>query len=250
MLYLIMEPDLKIFTTPEIMAESLSEEFYRYANSCLLTRNKLNIALSGGNTPSLFFKFLSDFDQQKANKMDWRKIHFFWGDERCVPPNHKESNYGNANDLLFSKINIPESNIHRIEGENDPDEEVERYSNLLQKLVEQKGGIPIFDWIFLGLGEDGHTASIFPNQLGLMTSDKICEIGLHPDSGQKRITLTGTVLNMAKRITFVVAGANKQDVLSQIINRDRSAKDYPGAKIQAKNGKIDWYLDASAAEQI
>ncbi len=244
-----MKPEVKIFTTPETMAESLSEEFYRYVNSCLLTRNKLNIALSGGNTPTLFFKCLSDFDQQKANKMDWRRIHFFWGDERCVPPNHKESNYGSANKVLFSKINIPESNIHRIEGENDPDVEVGRYSNLLQKLIEKKGGIPIFDWIFLGLGEDGHTASIFPNQLDLITSDKICGISIHPESGQKRITLTGTVLNMAKRITFLATGANKQEVISHIINKDKS-KQYPAAKIQAQNGFLDWYLDASVAEQI
>lgn len=245
-----MKPEVKIFTKPETMAESLSEEFYRYVNNGLLTKNKFNVALSGGNTPELFFKNLSEFDRQKANKMNWSKIHFFWGDERCVPPDHKESNYGSANKELFSKINIPESNIHRIEGEKDPEEEVVRYSELLGKFIERKGGIPIFDWIFLGVGEDGHTASIFPDQMDLIASDKICEIGIHPVSGQKRITLTGSVLNMAKRITFMAVGTEKQDVINHIINRNRAANNFPAAKIQAQNGKVDWYLDAAAAEQI
>ena len=245
-----MKPEVRIFTKPETMAESMAEEFYRYVNECLITRNKLNIALSGGNTPALFFEFLSNFDQQKANKMNWNKIHFFWGDERCVPPGHKESNYGNANKVLFSKIDIPEGNIHRIEGENEPLEEVERYSNLLQKMVEQKSGIPIFDWIFLGLGEDGHTASIFPDQLDLINSEKVCELSIHPETGQKRITFTGTVLNMAKRITFMATGASKSEVVKHIINRDKSARYYPAAKIQPQYGILDWYLDASAADQI
>ncbi len=245
-----MKPDIKIFTRPEIMAESLAEEFYRYVNERLITRNNLNIALSGGNTPVLFFKYLCGFDQQKANKMDWRKIHFFWGDERCVPPDHEESNYGTARNVLFSKINIPESNIHRIEGENNPEEEAIRYSGLLQKHVENKSGIPIFDWIFLGLGEDGHTGSIFPNQLGLINSKKLCEVGVHPDTGQKRITFTGAVFNMAKRITFLATGSNKQEVVKQIINREAASKNYPAAKIQPQNGMIDWYLDAEAAEHI
>ena len=245
-----MKPQVKIFTTPEIMADSLAEEFYRHVNERLITKNKVNIALSGGNTPFLFFKCLCEFDQQKANKIDWRKIHFFWGDERCVPPEDNESNYANANNVLFSKIDIPKSNIHRIEGESDPGEEVLRYSNLLQKLVEVKIGIPIFDWIFLGLGEDGHTASIFPNQLDLITSEKICEIGIHPETGQKRITLTGTVLNMAKRITFLATGSNKQEVIKNIINKEKISKKYPATKINPKKGEIDWYLDSLAAELI
>ncbi|MBA7517090.1 6-phosphogluconolactonase [subsurface metagenome] len=245
-----MKPEVKIFTKPEIMADSLAEEFYRYVNDRLLTKNKLNIALSGGNTPLLFFKILSEFDQQKVNKIEWRKIHFFWGDERCVPKDDKESNFGAAYNVLLSKINIPEANIHPIEGENNPEEEIERYSQLLQKYVDVKGGIPIFDWIFLGIGEDGHTASIFPDQMNLISSEKLCKLAIHPESGQKRITLTGTVLNMAKRITFIVAGANKQEVVKSTLNQEKHSRKYPAAKIQPRNGIIDWYLDASAAEQI
>jgi 6-phosphogluconolactonase len=245
-----MKPAVQIFTTPEIMAQALAEEFYRYVNARLVTKNKLNLVLSGGNTPSLFFKYLSDFDQQKANKMNWSKIHFFWGDERCVPPDHPESNYRTAHEVLLSKIRIPDANVHRIEGENDPEAEVERYTSMLKKYVETKNGTPIFDWIFLGIGQDGHTASIFPNQMKLLTSEKLCEIGIHPGTEQNRITLTGTVINMAKRITFIAAGESKQQVVSAIINRESISKHYPAAKIQPHNGSIDWYLDSLAADQI
>lgn len=245
-----MVPNIRIFTKPEIMADSLAEEFYRYVNNQFLTKNNLYIALSGGTTPLLFFNNLSQFDQQKTNKVDWKKIHFFWGDERCVPPDHEESNFGSANKVLFSLINIPEGNIHRIEAENDPESEAERYSQLILQLVPSKNGLPIFDWIFLGVGDDGHTASIFPNHTEAISSQKICCVTTHPESKQKRITLTGTVINMARRVTFMATGEEKQEIVSHIINNEPPSKKYPAAKIVPKNGTIDWYLDSLAADLI
>jgi len=245
-----MEPDVRIFTKPEIMAESLAEEFYRYVNNQFLTKNTLFIALSGGTTPLLFFKNLSEFDQQKKNKVDWKRIHFFWGDEHCVPPNHEDNNFGSANKVLFSLINIPEGNIHRIEAENDPEKEAERYSQLILQLVPSKNGLPIFDWIFLGVGDDGHTASIFPDQIEVINSSKLCNVTRHPETKQSRITLTGTVINMARRITFMATGEEKQEIVKHIINNEPPAKKYPAAKIVPKNGRLDWYLDALAADLI
>ena len=245
-----MEPNIRIFTKPEIMADSLAEEFYRYVNNQFITKNTLYIALSGGTTPLLFFNNLSQFDQQKTNKVDWKRIHFFWGDERCVPPSHEESNFGSANKVLFSLINIPESNIHRIEAENDPEKEAERYSQMILQLVPSKNGIPIFDWIFLGVGDDGHTASIFPDQIDIVNSQKICCVSVHPESKQQRITLTGTVINMARRVTFMATGLEKQEIISNIINHEAPSKKYPAAKIIPKNGILDWYLDAEAADLI
>ena len=245
-----MEPNIRIFTKPEIMADSLAEEFYRYVNNQFLTKNNLYVALSGGSTPLLFFQNLSQFDQQKRNKVDWKKIHFFWGDERCVTPDHEDSNFGSANEVLFSLINIPSENIHRIEAENDPEQEAERYTELILKLVPSKNGFPIFDWIFLGVGDDGHTASIFPNQIELINSSKICAVSIQPESGQKRITLTGTVINMARRVTFMATGVEKQEIVSHIINNEPPAKKYPATKIVPKNGILDWYLDSQAADLI
>ena len=245
-----MEPEIRIFTKPEIMADSLAEEFYRYVNNQFLTKNTLFIALSGGTTPLLFFKNLSEFDQQKMNKVDWKRIHFFWGDERCVPPTHEDSNFGSANKVLFSLINIPEVNIHRIEAENDPVKEAGRYSQLILQLVPSKNGIPIFDWIFLGVGDDGHTASIFPDQIDVISSSKLCCVTKHPETKQERITLTGTVINMARRITFMATGEDKQEIVKHIINNEAPAKKYPAAKIVPKNGRLDWYLDSLAADLI
>ena len=245
-----MNADVRIFTSAEIMADSLAEEFYRHVIKQLATRPRLYFALSGGTTPFLFFEMLSNFNSQKKNKIDWRNLHFFWGDERCVPPDSEESNYGNAHKVLFSQIDIPEGNVHRIRGEEDPEKEAERYSELILQHVPSKGRVPIFDWIFLGIGEDGHTASIFPNQMDLLTSQKICEVSTNPENGQKRITLTGTVINMSKRVTFMATGESKQDVLRAIHNSEPAARKFPAAKIAPQNGLIDWYLDSEAADQI
>ena len=194
-----MRPEIRIFTQPEIMADSLAEEFYRSVIEQFLIKQTLYIALSGGNTPLLFFSNLRAFNQSKKNKVDWKRIHFFWGDERCVPPESDDSNFGNANRVLFSLIDIPESNVHRIQGESDPKAEVDRYTQLLLKTVPQKHGIPIFDWIFLGVGEDGHTASIFPDQINLFNSEKLCVISKHPETGQSRISITGKIMNKRPR---------------------------------------------------
>jgi 6-phosphogluconolactonase len=245
-----MNPEVHIFTRPEIMADSLAEEFYRYVLNQFATKNNLFIALSGGNTPLMFFEILCEFDSQKKNKIDWRKLHFFWGDERCVPSTDPDSNFGNAERVLFSKINIPKENVYRIAGENDPEMECDRYSKLIQQTVPSKNGMPIFDWVFLGIGEDGHTASLFPNQMELITSDKICAVSKHPESGQNRITLTGKVINMSKRVTFLASGVEKQEVVKQILNKEAASKKYPAAKIMPENGRVDWYLDSLAADLI
>jgi 6-phosphogluconolactonase len=245
-----MNPEVYIFTHPQVMAESLAEEFYRHVLNQFMTRNNLYIALSGGNTPLMFFEVLSDFNSQKKNKIDWKKLHFFWGDERCVSHDDPESNYGNANNVLFSKIDIPQKNIYPVNGENDPITECENYANLIKKNVPFSSGTPVFDWIFLGIGDDGHTASLFPNQMNLLSSEKICELAIHPETGQKRITLTGKTINMAKRITFLATGKDKQEVVKHILNREAPAKKYPAAKIAPEKGRLDWYLDAVAAELI
>ncbi len=245
-----MKPEVYIFTQPEVMAESLAEEFYRHVLNQFMTRTNLYIALSGGNTPLLFFKILSDFNSQKKNKIDWKKLHFFWGDERCVASDDPESNYGNAKKVLFSKIDIPEKNIYPVNGENDPELECENYAKLIKKTVPSSSGVPVFDWIFLGIGDDGHTASLFPNQMELLTSEMICGLAKHPETGQQRITLTGKTINMAKRVTFMATGKEKQEVVRQILNKEPSARKYPAAKIAPEKGRVDWYLDSSAAELI
>jgi 6-phosphogluconolactonase len=245
-----MKPEIRIFTKPQIMADSLAEEFYRYANTAFQTRQRLFVALSGGSTPLLFFTRLGEFNKERKNKIEWNKIFFFWGDERCVPPDDPDSNYGGAKTVLIDQISIPENNICRILGEEDPETEASRYGALLKVSVPMQRGIPVFDWIFLGVGNDGHTASIFPNQMNLINSDQFCAVAKHPETGQSRITLTGKVINSARRVTFMATGSSKSTIVSQIINNEPESKKYPAAKIKPEYGMLDWYLDSEAADDI
>jgi 6-phosphogluconolactonase len=227
-----------------IYKDSLELAFYFSENLLKLSREseKFNIALSGGNTPKFIFqKIAADY----KNKFDWNRIHLFWGDERCVPPDDDESNFGMTKKYLLNQITIPEHNVHRIKGENDPVTEAERYTEEIKSNAKFKNGLPRFDLVMLGLGEDGHTASIFPNQMSLINSEKICEVAVHPSSGQKRVTLTGRVINNASVITFLVTGENKKEILKQVLI-DKN-KTLPAEFIQPVSGELKFYIDEAAA---
>lgn len=204
------------------------------------------MALSGGSTPKLLFSVLAE---EYADKTDWSKVHFFWGDERCVAPDDSESNYGAANKLFLSPIGIPESNIHRVLGESEPSDESERYSQEITKHLEDRDGVPVFDILMLGMGSDGHTASIFPHEIELLSSEKICEVATHPESGQKRITLTGKVLNAASNVFLLITGKGKASVLAEIINRKGAFETYPTSFINPPNG-CNFFIDDSAGSML
>jgi 6-phosphogluconolactonase len=238
-----MGRNLKVFDTSEKLAEDL-------ANQLKETVNKQNenfyLAVSGGSTPVIFFKRLAE--QPFKNEIEWNKVHFFWCDERCVPPDDSESNFGMTKINLFDKIKIPEENIHRIKGESDPNEETVHYVNEIENNVHNgENTLPRFDWVMLGMGEDGHTASLFPNKNLLFIYSNIAGVAEHPQTSQKRISLTLDVLNNAKRITFVVTGKNKAKILSEILNGLPISKNYPSAQIKPTNGTIDWMIDKEAS---
>lgn len=240
----IVSYDLKIFNS----VNELSVFFANLIkNDVDKSTEKINLALSGGSTPEFIFKFLADQYQLKIN---WNRINFFWGDERCVPPADPESNYKMAYDNLLSSLKIPESNIFRIHGEADPADEAKRYGEIIKKNVQQKNNFPAFDIIMLGLGEDGHTASIFPDQMELITDDNICSVAVHPVTSQKRITLTGRTINNAKQIVFIVTGENKSKAVSDILNKNTGCEKYPAGYIKPASGKLIWLLDQAAAGSI
>ncbi len=177
-------------------------------------------------------------------------MKIFFGDERCVPPDSEESNYKMANESLFKNISIPKENIFRIKGENDPIKETKRYEEVLKSNLLSLNGIPQFDLILLGLGEDGHTASIFPNQVNLFYSARLCEVAVHPQTKQKRITLTGKIINNAKHVVFLITGKNKANILSKIIDLNNSQGVYPASLVNPKNGKLTWFLDLEASKMF
>ena len=240
--------EVYIFHDQDELAHTLATVFIRDIQ--LLTKEKqAMIAISGGNTPQRFYRILSGTDNADYMKINWEKIHIFWCDERCVPPSDPDSNYGLAFKNLLKNIRIPEKNIHRIRGENMPEDEVKRYSAELREYVPLRGGLPDFDWVFLGLGEDGHTASIFPGQPALLSSGNDCGMAVHPATGQRRISLTAKTINNAGRITFIVTGASKSDKVGKILKNLPDREDYPASHIIPVSGRLEWYLDKAAAQK-
>ncbi|PLX03078.1 MAG: 6-phosphogluconolactonase [Marinilabiliales bacterium] len=204
----------------------------------------LSIALSGGSTPKLIFRFLTENFKEKIN---WSRILVFWGDERCVPPDDKESNYKMACDYLLNHVGIPPDNIFRVFGESNPNDEAKRYSQIVKSKLPSNNGIPVFDIVLLGLGDDGHTASIFPDNLSLFNTEKFFEVASHPQTNQNRITACGTIINFAKTIVFIATGTAKAEVISTILNKQGNWKKYPASYVSPKNGDLIWLLDKNAA---
>lgn len=237
--------EVKIYSEPKKVAKKIAREIKKLILEP--GRSRFDIALSGGNTPKKLFKKLA---KKHGDTIPWENVHFWWSDERCVGPTSDQSNFWMANEYLFLKISVPAKNIHRIRGENNPVSEAERYSEELRKQLGKKNNIPVFDLIMLGMGDDGHTASIFPGQLHLFQSEQNSLVAEHPQTGQKRITLTGKVLNNAKNIFFIVTGENKAQRISEIMNNEESAKKHPAYYIEPINGSVTWFLDEPAASKI
>ena len=210
-------------------------------------KKSFSVALSGGTTPELLFSVLGD---HYPNSVPWEYVHFFLVYERCVPPGNPESNYGMTSRKFLEKIDIPSSNIHRIRGEEYPEKEVSRYSEEISEYTGRRDGLPLFDLVILGLGVDGHTASIFPGNIELFNSDKICEVVVHPETLQKRITITGRVLNNAKSVTFLVTGEKKAGIVDKIINKRSSLNSCPGSFIVPVHGVLSWLIDEDAGRLL
>ncbi len=227
--------------------QQVAEAFALFLFSWLRRRPRSTIALSGGSTPKALFKHLT---ARYASYIDWQNVYLFWGDERCVPPEHPESNYGITKKLLLDHIDIPDSNVHRIRGEVEASVEATRYGQLLRQELPQRNGLPVFDLIILGMGDDGHTASIFPDQAGLLRDTTPCAVARHPQTGQQRITLTGPVINNAENVAFLVTGAAKAEKVAAVLQHGNAWRDYPAAHIAPKKGKLFWFLDHDATKDI
>ncbi|PIB27793.1 6-phosphogluconolactonase [Maribacter sp. 4G9] len=235
--------EMKIYTDKNEVAL----EFSKYLANFIGQQDKVHIALSGGSTPKIVFDVLaSTFN----DKIDWVKVHFYWGDERCLPPTDAESNYKMTEEHLLSKIDIPEGNIHRIRGEDDPNTEAHRYADLLEKKLPYMDGVPQFDLVILGMGDDGHTASIFPHEIHLWDSDRLCEVAVHPDTGQRRVTITGRIINHAKVVAFLVTGGGKSEKVRIITQREPGFEKYPASLVSPISKELVWFLDREAASEI
>jgi 6-phosphogluconolactonase len=232
-----------IHNTDTEAARALIERILQVTGDLSADR-KVNIALSGGSTPALMFRLWAEqYDAQTP----WERIRLFWVDERCVPPTDRESNYGMTRDNLLSKVNIPEENVIRIKGENDPEEEARRYETEVRSMVPEEEGFPQFDIVLLGAGDDGHTSSIFPGQEHLLTTDRAYAVGTHPKTGQQRIALTGMPIIHTQRLIFLLTGENKAQVLADIIDQNDAG---PAAYVgHHALHTVEVYTDKAAAKQ-
>lgn len=236
---------LIVAPTSLAMAEFLSGLIIRGLNK-LSSRSYFNIAVSGGTTPAGIFRYLSDANDAAIN---WKNVRLFWVDERCVPPDDKESNYRMVKQSLVENISMPGENIFRIQGEAEPAVEADRYGTLLSEELPLLNNIPRFDLVLLGLGTDGHTASIFPHNISLFSSPDNCAVSTHPVSGQKRITITGSVINNAADVVFLVKGREKADIVRVLISGD-TYSEYPASLVNPVNGNLTWLTDIDAASLI
>lgn len=242
-----MKSSLHIFITPEETARAVAELILAKAKEKNKQSLPFNIAVSGGNTPKLLFTLLAN---EYADSIPWHFVRLFWVDERCVPPTHPESNFGMTYENLLKQVPIHEANIFRMQGELNPDAEALRYQTLLEKELPMLNGFPQFDLILLGMGDDGHTASIFPNDMSLLHSELAVAVGVHPVSGQKRITLTGPTIMQANQVIFLITGESKSEVLRQIIQKDSTCDSFPAFHINSNSSFTEFYLDKAAASRL
>lgn len=211
------------------------------------TEQFFSLVLSGGSTPREVLAYLAgDFNK----RTDWKKLLIFWGDERCVPPVSNESNYRMAKESLLDRVPIPRENIFRIRGEDEPIRESERYAELVRDKIPAVNHIPRFDLVMLGLGGDGHTASIFPGNLDLFNSDKLFEAAINPYTGQKRISATGRLINHARTVVFIVTGESKAEMVARVIERKVGSEYLPAAMVDPADGELLWLMDECAAREL
>lgn len=239
-----MAPNIKSFETPQDVANAFANRLIDLLNQAKASGATASVCLSGGSTPKLLFKTLA----QDHADTDWSPLHFFWGDERCVPADSPESNYGEAARLFLNNANIPASNIHAVDTSLDPAAAATAYQKEIEAVVTaSSAGVPAFNLMVLGMGDDGHTASIFPHQMELLASEKFCDVATHPVSGQKRVTVTGQVISASQEICFLVTGANKADVLAQILNDQPGCEQYPTRHFSDLPAATFWLDNAASA---
>lgn len=221
-------------------AETVADELVHAAAS---SSGPFFIALSGGRTPLALYSLLASPDAPYCARMPWRRLHFFWGDERCVPIQDPASNFGAAWDEMLGRVPVPPDNIHRVMGERDPEEAARGYEADLRR---EMGPKPRFDWVLLGIGADGHTASLFPRAPALREKNRLAVASWAP-SGQARVTLTLPVLNAAERAVFLVSGVKKAEAVSWAL-ADPPREDVPASLVRPR--WLEWVLDRDAAGRL
>jgi 6-phosphogluconolactonase len=243
--------NVSVFQTPEQLARAAAERFVEYAHAFQDEQGRFSVALAGGRTPKRVYELLAT--ERFKNRIDWSRVFVFFGDERCVPPDHPDSNYAMVYDALISKVGIPAENVFRIKGEGEPADNAKAYENDLRAFFAPRDW-PRFDLVLLGMGEDGHTASLFPSSFpsaeSLSESSRWVVPTVNPD-GQSRVTMTIRALNHAAHLIFLVTGKGKAARLAEVVRgQSQHHTRLPAQLIQPVDrtgGTLEWFVDRDAA---
>jgi 6-phosphogluconolactonase len=242
-------PDIRKLTTPQELFEAAAEEVVRAANQAVTERGRFTIALSGGSTPKNLYTLLAT---NARTSLPWDRMYFFWSDERHVPPDDPESNYRMAEEAILSKIPVAAGNVFRVPAENpDAAAAAEAYEQTLRKFFAVEAGqVPRFDLILLGMGPDGHTASLFPETAALREKSRLVVANRVEKLKTSRITFTLPLLNAARCVAFLVSGTDKASALHEVLEGNAQGEQYPAKLVQPSDGKLIWFLDRAAASGL
>lgn len=251
MMVLFSNKSIQIVADAESMSRAAAEKLVEHMRQTFSTRDVYSIALSGGSTPRGLYALLAD-DRKLCRQIPWKRVHFFWGDERHVPPDHPDSNYHMAFEALLSKVPVPPVNVHRIRAENpDAEKAAKEYARDLRRFFGIAGdGVPCFNCVLLGMGSDGHTASLFPDSPALNEQKRLVMANWVEKLQSFRITLTVPVLNNADLILFLVSGSEKAEALRMVLAGDKTAARYPAQRIHPRHGSMLWLIDTAASKRL
>lgn len=238
-----MPPGVTVFPDEEALARAAADLFALSAADAVTARGRFTVALSGGTTPLRTYELLAT-DPHRVT-VPWRRVHVFWGDERCVPPGHHDSNYGAAKRSLLSRVDVPQEQVHRIPAELGAVPAAAAYEKELREFFGA-GLLPAFDLIVLGLGEEGHTASLFPRSPALDVTAHLAAPVMPPPPAHPRVTLTLPVLNHARHVLFLVAGSAKAQALREVFS-GQGLRPVPAALVRPVDGRVNWYVTRDAS---
>ena len=241
-----MTAAIHVLPTAEAMARAAAEFVGAVAAEACQTRGRFTVALAGGATPAPLYEKLAS--PTHARRLAWEGWQVYWSDERCVPPDHAESNYGLARWALLDRVPIPAGHIHRLRGEATPERAAEEYERDVSQV--SRDSFPVFDLILLGLGEDGHTASLFPGTAALQEEHRLVMANWVPQLDAHRLTFTLPLINAARVVAFLVDGEAKAAAVRQVLSPAAEAAALPAARVQPGSGSPHWFLTAAAASWL
>ena len=242
-----MKFEIRVFKDLKELSHEAAGLFIEGAAKAITERGQFLTALNGGSTPTRLFQLLGT---EYREKVEWNKVHVFWGDERCVPPDDPGSNYRQAQSMFLSHVPIPELNVHRVKGELEPAEASKDYALVLKEFATPPFEFPRFDLVYLGMGEDGHTASLFPGSQVDTSAPTLPVTAQYQDRPANRVTLTQLVFNQAHTVAFMATGEKKAVTLAEVLSNRYNPELYPAQRIEPKDGKLIWLVDDDAAARL